>query len=340
MILLGIARIAAAQPVSFTIKGNVAIGQKPQLRITAIQRVTDVRVELERNDGKHISLAPGALAKGQSVTLTIGDGAPGKATYNGTLSAQVPGESGRWSGDLTFETVVRAPLKVEYDADHLDLDKRVLQFRPARPVSEASLVVTGEDGKELGKGTAQYSEMPSDGWLSITWSQPVKDRVLVMRLHVVAADGMATNIELVPWSVTIDHEDVNFRTDSSVIDRSETAKLDASLAKIEEVIKRAQRFMDMKLYIAGHTDTVGSNAKNRRLSLDRALAIGSYFRKKGVMIPIAVAGFGEDVLKVTTPDNTDERGNRRADYVIGPAAGAPPFKGEYLKARADWKQIR
>jgi len=246
----------------------------------------------------------------------------------------------RWSDGITFETLVRAPLKVQYDADHLDLDKRVLQFKPGRAVSEATLVVTGEDGKELGKGAATYKDMPADGWLSITWTQPANQRVLVMRLRAVAADGVATNVELVPWSVTIDHEDVNFATDSAVIEPSETAKLDASLAKINEVIKRAQRFMEMKLYVAGHTDTVGGNAKNRKLSLDRALAIASYFRKQGVAIQIVVAGFGEDVLKVATPDNKDERANRRADYVIGPAAGAPPFKGPYLKAKAAWKQLR
>lgn len=340
LVVLALAGVAAAQPVSFQIKSDVAIGQKPQIRLTAVEKVGDVRVELDRDDGKHVSLRPGALAKGQSVTLNIGDGAAGRASYKGTVSAQVPGESGRWSDAISFDTVVHAQLKVAYDADHLDLDRRVLQFKPARAVTEATLVVTGEDGKELGKGSATYKDLPADGWLSITWTQPPNTRVLVMRLRVAASDGTATNVELVPWSVTIDHEDVNFATDSAVIEPSEDAKLDASLAKINEVIKRAQRFMEMKLYVAGHTDTVGSNAKNRKLSLDRALAIASYFRKKGVNIPIVVAGFGEDVLKVATPDNKDERANRRADYVIGPAAGAPPFKGPYLKVRADWKQLR
>jgi hypothetical protein len=57
-------------------------------------------------------------------------------------------------------------------------------------------------------------------------------------------------------------------------------------------------------------------------------------------VPIAFAGFGEDVPKVKTPDETDERANRRADYVLGPVGGAPPFKGAYLKAKADWKALK
>jgi hypothetical protein len=46
------------------------------------------------------------------------------------------------------------------------------------------------------------------------------------------------------------------------------------------------------------------------------------------------------VLKVKTADNTDNAANRRVDYVLGPAQGAPPFKGAYLKVKAQWKQLK
>jgi outer membrane protein OmpA-like peptidoglycan-associated protein len=233
-----------------------------------------------------------------------------------------------------------APIHVTYDSAHLDLDKHELQFRPSRAVTEATLVAIGEDGSELGKGTASYDKAPTDGWYAITWTQPANTRVMMMKLHVVADETTASNLELVPWSVEIAHEDVNFSTDSAVIEPSEEKKLDASLAKIDEVVNRAEKFMKLRLYVAGHTDTVGASAKNRKLSSDRARSIAAYFRKKGLKIPIAVAGFGEDVLKVKTGDNTDERANRRADYVLGPAGGTPPFKGAYLKARAEWKQLK
>lgn len=232
-----------------------------------------------------------------------------------------------------------APIKVAYDADHLDLEQHVLQFKPSRAVAEATLVAIGEDGAELGKGSASYGGEPAGRWLAITWTQPAETRVMMLRLRVAASDGAATNVELVPWSVVVAHEDVSFATDSAVIEPAETRKLDASLIQIDEIVKRTGRFMKMTLYIAGHTDTVGPPAKNRKLSLARAVAIGEYFRKQGLAIPVAVAGFGEDVPKVKTPDNTDERANRRADYVLGPAAGAPPFRGPYLKARAGWRPL-
>lgn len=231
-----------------------------------------------------------------------------------------------------------APIKVTYDAEHIDLDKRVLGFKPSRAVSEATIVVFGEDGGELGKGNATYSEAGGE-WLTVTWHQASDARVMKLKLRVVAADGVATNVELIPWSVAVDHEDVNFATDSAVIDPSETAKLDASYAKIAEIVARSSKFLKMALFIAGHTDTVGPSDKNRALSQARALAIAKYLRHKGLAIPVVFGGFGEDVLRVKTPDNTDERANRRADYVLGPAGGAPPFKGPYLKARATWKSL-
>jgi len=231
-----------------------------------------------------------------------------------------------------------APIKVSYDLAHLDLAKHVLQFKPSRAVSEATLAAIGEDGAELGTGRASY-EPGAAGWLAITWTQPADTRVMMLRLRVAAADGAATHVELVPWSVAIDHEDVQFATDSAVIEPGETQKLDASLEQIGATVKRAGGFLKLTLYIAGHTDTVGPLAKNRTLSLARAVAIGRYLRDHGVAMPIVVAGFGEDVPKAKTPDNTDARVNRRADYVLGPAGGTPPFRGAYLHAHATWRPL-
>jgi len=338
LVVMLVAGTAGAQPVSFELKGDVQVGQKPVLRVTAVQQVTDLRVELKRDDGKDFRMRQPALARGQSVMLPIGDGAAGQASYTGSISAQIPGGE-RWRDELSFQTLVRAPIKVGYDAEHLDLDRRVLQFTLSRPAGSAELVVTGDDGKELGKGAATYKKEPAGTWLPITWTQPPGTRVMTMKLRAVSSDGLASSVELIPWSVAIEHEDVSFATDSAVVDPAEEGKLDASLSKIAEIVKRSGRFMKMRLYVAGHTDTVGPDGKNRKLSLDRARAIARYFRKRGLALPIAFAGFGESVLKVKTADGVDARANRRADYVLGPASAAPPFKGPYLKARAAWQQL-
>jgi len=339
LVLVGLAAArASAQPVHIEVQGSVPIGQRPLLKLSAEQDVTDVRVDLERDDGRHFTIKQGTLAKGKTVSLALGDGTAGKASFKGTIAAQIVGGD-KCSDQINFDTLVAAPMKIGYDIDHLDLDKHVLQFKPSRAVSDAELVVLGEDGNELGKGSATYKDSAPDTWLAISWTQPKDVRVMKLKLRITGGDKMITNLELVPWSVTIDHEDVNFSTDSSTLEPSETPKLDASLEKINDIVKTSGKFVKMTLYVAGHTDTVGPAAKNRKLSVARAHAIAAYFRKKGLTIPITVAGFCEDVLKVPTADDTDERANRRADYVIGPAAGSPPFGGAYLKAKASWKRL-
>jgi outer membrane protein OmpA-like peptidoglycan-associated protein len=233
---------------------------------------------------------------------------------------------------------VRAPFHVTYDADHLDLDRHVLQFQMSRPAGSAELVAIGEDGQQLGTGTASYDHAPPGTWLSVAWTQP-DARVLKLQLRATSADGLVTRVELIPWSVAIDHEDVNFATASFAIEPAEEAKLDASLTRIGELVKRSEQFVKLQLYVAGHTDTVGPAGKNLALSQGRAHAIAAYFRRKGLALPIVYAGFGEQVPRVATPDETDERRNRRADYVIAPRGAPPPFKGPYLKARVSWKQL-
>ncbi|CAN5923470.1 hypothetical protein BH11MYX3_BH11MYX3_34090 [soil metagenome] len=338
IVLLMLAGTASAQPVSYQLKGDVPQGQKPQIRITAVTSVSDLRIELDRDDGKHFALKHASLAKGAAVTLDVGDGAPGKNSYKGTISAQAASTKQRWSDELAFEALVRAPVKIGYDIDHLDLDKRVLQFTMSRPAGAADLVVIGEDGKELGKGAATYAKEAAGSWLSISWTQPADTRVMMIKLRATTADGLISSVELIPWSVSVDHEDVTFATDRATIESSEEAKLDASLAKITELVKRSQRFLKLRLYIAGHTDTVGGAAKNQKLSSERARAIAAYFKRHGLTIPISFAGFGESVLKVKTADNTDERANRRVDYVLGPEGGTPPFKGP--KPSTGWLGVR
>src|SRR5205823_5647645 len=103
---------------------------------------------------------------------------------------------------------------------------------------------------------------------------------------------------------------------------TEEPKLTAALPSLEKAIKRYSEAVKVagatiRLYVSGYTDTVGPASSNRSLSDARAHAIAQWFRKKGVTVPIYARGFGEDILKVETPDETPEQKNRRADYDVG-----------------------
>ena len=59
-----------------------------------------------------------------------------------------------------------------------------------------------------------------------------------------------------------------------------------------------------------------------------ALRRATWFRDRGLPLPLYFAGFGEDQLAVPTIDNVDEVRNRRVDYVVGveePAFGHGRF---------------
>jgi outer membrane protein OmpA-like peptidoglycan-associated protein len=97
------------------------------------------------------------------------------------------------------------------------------------------------------------------------------------------------------------------------------------LDEIQGAIRKYGALAKIRLFIAGHTDSVGDAASNRSLSRGRAKSIGRWFRKHGIKIPILSAGLGEDQLLIQTPDNTAEAKNRRAEYVV--AVEAPALAG-------------
>ena len=143
---------------------------------------------------------------------------------------------------------------------------------------------------------------------------------MTLELRVTAADGARAGVRLVPWSIHVPHKEVVFESGKADIRPSEEPKLDAAYQRIADEVGRARKAVPdvpVKLFIAGYTDTVGTDADNRKLSLARAKAIATWFRDRGLPLPIAYAGFGEEVLRVKTPDETDNEANRRADYIVG-----------------------
>jgi outer membrane protein OmpA-like peptidoglycan-associated protein len=173
--------------------------------------------------------------------------------------------------------------------------------------------------------------------LFVTWKPlPKGTEVGRVDLKVTDASGAFKGFALFPWSVYIPHEEVNFATDSASIDRAETPKLQASLSKIADALAKHKNLGPIKLYIAGHTDTVGTAVYNLNLSRRRAQSIAGWFRKNGLRIPIAYEGFGEFALAVATADNKDEPRNRRVDYIL--SVEDPTLKA--TEFQAVWKPIK
>lgn len=97
-----------------------------------------------------------------------------------------------------------------------------------------------------------------------------------------------------------------------------TANLTAeSAADIPKIIAEIERRPAVDISIIGHTDTVGDDKTNARLSLERAKSVAALFTDA---VPEAermtVDSHGEKNLLLPTPDNTDEPKNRRVEVTV------------------------
>jgi outer membrane protein OmpA-like peptidoglycan-associated protein len=316
LLVLASAAAARAQEVQVALKTQVKPGERPSLTVTAPVDVVRVQVELTRADGSPLTLSHGPIPARHPAAIAL---PAGKGAYQGKLVAEFR-DGNRASYDLHFDVAVAGELKVGYARERLDLDAHTLEFTLSRPAGHAELRVIGDDGSELAHASADYHGERAGSWLPISWTPSRPGNVLALELRASSNDGAAGGVRLVPWSVRIPHEEVVFETGKADVRPSEEAKLDKSYKSIVDTVaavRKAEPSLAVKLYIAGHTDTVGSSADNRKLSLARARAIAGWFHDRGLPLPIAFSGYGEDALKVKTPDNTDEAANRRVDYIVG-----------------------
>lgn len=87
-----------------------------------------------------------------------------------------------------------------------------------------------------------------------------------------------------------------------------------SIDKLYELLSSKEKY---KVYIAGHTDNIGTDLKNIKLGLARAEAVKTYLIKKGIKTQrIITESFGEG--KPLDPNTTEEgrARNRRVEFYI------------------------
>jgi outer membrane protein OmpA-like peptidoglycan-associated protein len=324
--------LAHADAVTLALSNQVPLGKKPSITIVAQEAVSAITLDIKRlDDNKTFHVKAGPLAVGGQAVLAIGDGKSGRARWEGHLSVRAAsGESGSEVNFVSNTGSVGGGLKVGYDRAHLDLEHGKLEFTLSRAAQSASLIVVTDDGTATAQVNQSLAGEKPGKWIAITFP-PATRPVLRLELTVKTVDGDSVMVKLVPWSISIPHEEVVFASGDATVQPSEEKKLDASYQKIVDAVDQVRRQepnLDVRVFVAGHTDTVGTSADNRKLSQARARSIAKWFHDRGLPLPLYYAGFGEDQLRVKTADNVDEARNRRADYVVGveePAFGRGHF---------------
>lgn len=314
---------ADALKVDLVPKAQAGQGQ-PELVVKAEVPLKKLVLEVTRSsDGKKLKLAGGPLGAGREHRFPLAMTAPGRATFDGKLSVELDnGESGEMPINVNGELLDQ--LKVEVKPEDVDLSKKTVGLTASRELDKVEISVMSDTGTPLGTTESKVLR-EGDGKYVAAWKQG-KGTVLRISIKAIDANGFFGGVDLFPWKVDIPHEEVNFRSGSFDIDAAEEPKLESSYKLILGAIDKYGKLATIRLFIAGHTDTVGDPGGNQTLSNNRARAIGRWFKKRGAKIPVLYAGFGESMLAVETPDETDEVKNRRAEYIV--AVDPPPMKGK------------
>lgn len=316
-----------ALKVELVPKAQKGQGQ-PQLVVKARVPLERVVLSVKRStDGKRFTRKSGPIDGGRQHEFELTMKRVGSARFTGKLEVAVGnGQSGSMPIDVNVELL--GQLKLEIAKGDVDLKKRTLKIRSSRPLSKVQVSLMSDTGTPL--GTTETEPDEADGKYVVRWKQK-KGTVMRIAIQGWDPDGFFSGVDLFPWQVDIPHEEVNFASGKWDIDDAEAEKLEKSYKLITGAIDKYGALAKIRLFIAGHTDTVGDPGSNRTLSNKRARAIGAWFKKRGVKIPIQYAGFGEDVLAVETADETDEVRNRRAEYIV--AVDAPPLQGSAARWR-------
>ncbi len=325
------AAAARADSVEVSVKPRALLGQGlPSVQIHIVEPIAGFELKLKRSDGKDFSFRGGGKP---GVTRNIDLAQPeGKFSYTGELIVNLP-KGGTGSMPLQFDGELYGPLRLTLDTVREDVEKGKVYFKLSRPISKAHLMVLTENGDKALDDDINFNEEAAGTRLSLDLPK-TDSHILKIDVKAYDALGFFTGFELYPWQIDIPHEDVNFDSGKWDVRMDEAPKLDKAYQAIADSLAKYGRWADVKLYLVGHTDTVGSSESNRTLSLNRARSIGSYFRKKGVRVPVFYEGYGEQALLVGTGDEKDEPKNRRAQYILSvepPSLGNAPFPPNWRK---------
>ena len=324
--------LAFADSVNVSLTNKALKGKgTPAVHIEILEPIAGFRLVLAKDGGKPQEWKGGGRP---GVTRTIElTQSEGTTKWAGELIINLPnGTTGNMP--LEFETELVGPLTLTMDKDKdVDIPGRKLRFTLNQAISKVHLKVLMDTGSTIVDDDIAFDNEPAGTKLEVTWPE-AKGQVLKVDLRAYAKSGVYNGVELTPWRIDIPHEEVNFASGKWDVSAEEAVKLESSLKLILVAIDKFGSLAEIKLFIAGHTDTVGANASNRTLSLNRARSIGAWFRKKGVRIPVRYEGFGEEALLVSTNDETAEAKNRRAEYIIAiddPATKSVPFQPNWQR---------
>ena len=318
---------------SYQVPDQIKPGKRAVLKLSPPETLKKVLVSLQSSN-QTIDKKFRVMKAGKTYKIAFKP-PKGSSTWKASVSGRVGEET--LTAEFEFTLISARPLKVQFLDQKSSLKKGELYFKSNNQLNQASLVAHGDQGEVLWEDEIKFIKKNGS---YLARFQPRPD--LPRRLEIKTTDeyGSWLSVRVVRWYAEVPHEDILFASGSAEITANEEPKMIKALQAVKDELAKFRKAMgnpdiqiDLRLYVGGYTDTVGSKKDNRRLSEKRARSIAAYFKKQHLPIQILYAGFGEDALLVKTADQTEESRNRRAVYVVANQIPNGPFF-----PRASWKK--
>lgn len=260
---------------------------------------------------------------------------------SGSAEAQVAFEVARASGKAATGEIGK--ITALSSAEDLVFKHQAI-YSASFDVASYKFEVYNTDGDVFHTDEAGGGQFKAGERFTLKWDKG--DEVFLVKAHFEGAQGQFADHILAPMAIEIPHTEIVFDSGKAIIKGEQSPLLDEAaavamnkLAAVENAKAAVGNALSgnayiPKLFISGHTDTVGKPGENQKLAEQRAKAIAEYFHSKGVWSEIYFTGMGEKGLKIQTGDNVDEEKNRRALYVI---SFQPPTGANFPSAGA-WKR--
>jgi outer membrane protein OmpA-like peptidoglycan-associated protein len=188
------------------------------------------------------------------------------------------------------------PLKADTDGDGLNDGQEINKYK-TDPLKADTDLDGLKDGEEVNSFKTDPIKKDTDGGT-------VDDGVEVKR----GTNPLDPTDDIVKIGVPIVLEGITFATNKSeVLPESEKVLMGA--------LKTLQTYPDILVEISGHTDNVGSNSSNQKLSQRRADAVKAWLVAKGIAPDrISAVGYGEESPRVANDTSENKRLNRRIEF--------------------------
>jgi outer membrane protein OmpA-like peptidoglycan-associated protein len=101
--------------------------------------------------------------------------------------------------------------------------------------------------------------------------------------------------------------------------KADAAFLNEGKKILDDVAEEAKKYSEAALEINGHTDNIGSEEVNKKLSLQRARSVADYLETKGINRErMKVTGFGEEkpVSQDSNSTRSGQQQNRRVEIIL------------------------